>query len=308
MENLDQLFLEKLEQQTDYNFTREKEVELFKRYKLYNDQEAYYEIINSHLLWLVKKVKTYEDTKVPIADLFQETYFGLIEAIKKFDYTSGTRFKAYAFFWIKKSVDYFFNNYELLIRFPAEKKRTMNKINRTRENLMSKFDIDNFKDEFLSKENIKEEQLESILDLIYRSVPVSLDEIAEKEDEFLSYDNSNEIIMNITYEKLIQRCFSILMPREIEILKLRFGLDGNGGRTLADIGQQFGVTGECVRDIQRRALRKIRREVFKMNYSDPVLAELDQEGIPYHALGKVKKKQKRSRRKRDVGLWRIIED
>lgn len=224
------------EKERVYNvLSREKELELFNRYRLEDDQDAYVEIIYSNLNLIREYITQFCENNSELEDLIQDGYLVLLNAIESYDYTKNDQFNIY----LIKCID---------------------------------------------REILQGEKEESIIN----------DELSFVIEEFIT---------TLAQKEVIQRCFSLLSPREIKVLQLRHGLEDGNCRTFSEIGKLFGVTGERARMIQKNAFLKIRKAIARVHYEDEILFKIDEEGIPYHALTKMKKKKKKFRRKCDVVIW-----
>ncbi|WP_461206545.1 sigma-70 family RNA polymerase sigma factor [Clostridium sp. DL1XJH146] len=259
-----------------YDYKNLSNEELFNIYKEDEDKIAKeYLIINN--LPLVKKIayKNYNNSSLSYEDLVQEGIIGLIYGIDKYDLTYGTKFSTYAYYWIQEVVDRSIYNKGQNIRFPMYIIEKMNKIAKLENN-------DNYSiDSICTELNITQNQyfmlkyyfkyLKNVISLnefikdCNRDSEAELIEFVSEEKAVYYEDNASEgdssvetTVMNKLLKKEIDTLLSILSPREETILRLRFGLDDDHPRTLEEIGNLFNLTRERIRQIESKALRKLR--------------------------------------------------
>ncbi len=253
----------------------EKEKELAKRI-LEGDVDAKNELIQSNLRLVVSIAKKYVGRGMLFLDLIQEGNLGLIKAVEKFDYTKGFKFSTYATWWIKQAISRAIADQARTIRIPVHMYETINKITRIQRNLVQELgreptpeEISKKMDNALSPERIREIQ-KIALD------PVSLETpIGEEDDSHLGdfIEDKDAISPNdyTTKSLLKDELYSVmkdLTDREERVLRLRYGLDDGRPRTLEEVGKEFGVTRERIRQIEAKAIRKLRHPARSKRFGD----------------------------------------
>ena len=232
------------------------------------DQEARNRFIESNLRLVVSIVKKYLNrTRIPFLDLVQEGNIGLITAVDKFDYELGYKFSTYATYWIRQAVSRAIAQQSRTIRIPMHIIELMSKMNKTSRELSQELHREPTRKELAAAMNMSESDLTKLLNSVQE--PVSFDATLNTEDATTIGDlipdedsaNYVEEVANGGAHQLIMQVLNTLDPREKEVLIMRFGLDQKKPRTLEEIGHQFGVTKERIRQIEMKALRKMRHPV-----------------------------------------------
>ena len=242
--------------------TREEERELARR-KDAGDEAAKKQLIEANLRLVMSITRSYTRAGVPLLDLIQEGNLGLIRAVEKFDYRLGYKLSTYATWWIKQAVSRALSDQGRTIRLPTHVAERVRRLLRVRRQLAQKLSREPTPAELAKETGEKEEKVIDLLGLV--DDPVSLDSpvgdgeslFADLIEDELSAQPDERTALEHRHGEL-SVALARLAPRMQRVLVLRFGLDGEGTRTLEDIGAELGVTRERVRQLESRALRELR--------------------------------------------------
>ena len=281
--------------------TSEEEIQLAEKMSSGNEKDAKKarkRLAEANLRLVVSIAKKYVGRGMSFLDLIQEGNMGLIKAVEKFDYTKGFKFSTYATWWIRQAITRAIADQARTIRIPVHMVETITKVKKVSSQLLHKNGHDPSPEEIAKELDMSVERVREIMRIAQD--PVSLETpIGEEEDshlgDFIPDDDAPapaEAASLVLLKEQINQVLSTLTEREEKVLRLRFGLEDGRSRTLEEVGQQFNVTRERIRQIEAKALRKLRHPNRSNKSScisaiaSPVLWKISAEnGTPEAAIG-----------------------
>ncbi len=244
--------------------TSEEEIDLAKR-MLDGDEYAKAKLSEANLRLVVSIAKRYAGrTSMQFLDLIQEGNIGLLKAVEKFDHTKGFRFSTYATWWIRQSITRAMADQARTIRIPVHMVETIHKLTRVKRQLLQELGRDPTQEEIAKAMDVSEDKVAEIQKIAQE--PISIETpVGEEEDSKMAdfiEDESVKSPVEIATQNLLREqllgVIETLTPREQKVIRLRYGLDDSHPRTLEEVGKEFNVTRERIRQIEAKALKKLR--------------------------------------------------
>ena len=243
--------------------TAEEEVELAQRIRQ-GDKIALEKLTKANLRFVVSVSKQYQNQGLSLPDLINEGNLGLIKAAQRFDETRGFKFISYAVWWIRQSILQALAEQSRIVRLPLNKIGSINKINKTYAKLEQEFEREPNAEEIAEALDITEAEVKESMKNAGRHVSMDAPLIQDEDNNMYDVLKSDEVVTpetELLYESLrkeIDRAISTLSPREADVVRLYFGLNGSHPMTLEEIGEKFDLTRERVRQIKEKAIRRLK--------------------------------------------------
>ena len=243
--------------------TADEEVELAQRIRQ-GDKIALEKLTKANLRFVVSVSKQYQNQGLSLPDLINEGNLGLIKAAQRFDETRGFKFISYAVWWIRQSILQALAEQSRIVRLPLNKIGSINKINKTYAKLEQEFEREPNAEEIAEALDITEAEVKESMKNAGRHVSMDAPLVQDEDNNMYDVLKSDEVVTpetELLYESLrkeIDRAIGTLTPREADVVRLYFGLNGSHPMTLEEIGEKFDLTRERVRQIKEKAIRRLK--------------------------------------------------
>ena len=243
--------------------TADEEVELAQRIRQ-GDMAALEKLTKANLRFVVSVSKQYQNQGLSLPDLINEGNLGLIKAARRFDETRGFKFISYAVWWIRQSILQALAEQSRIVRLPLNKIGSINKINKTYAKLEQEFEREPNAEEIAEVLDLTEAEVKESMKNAGRHVSMDAPLVQDEDNNMYDVLKSDEVVTpetQLLYESLrkeIDRAISTLTPREADVVRLYFGLNGGHPMTLEEIGEKFDLTRERVRQIKEKAIRRLK--------------------------------------------------
>ena len=252
--------------------TRERELDLAERIQKNGDEDAVRELVEANLRYVTLIARKYIKSGIPLADLISEGNIGLIAAARRFEPDRGVKFITYAVWWIRQAILFAISTKSRMIRLPPKQETLLHNINKTRGRLMQELGKEPSLEEIAAELGIPVSEVENLIQLGWNSVSLEpSDDDKDNRDSGIDIVDDRIVIdgqvIKDEFVDDVELLLTCLPEREKEILRLHFGFDGDP-YTLQQIGDRFNLTRERIRQIERRAIEKLRQKAISRNLKD----------------------------------------